>query len=54
MDTNRVMFAQALFNLAGQPNVAVGANFIDVAPTDWYAPAATWANNICIVQGYRQ
>ena len=51
ISTTRLMFAQALFNLAGQPAVFTEPIFTDVSPTDWFAPAVTWANSQGIVQG---
>lgn len=36
-------FAQLLYNIAGKPDAAEGAEFEGVEGTEWYAPAILWA-----------
>lgn len=51
MNTTRIMFAQALYNVAGQPAVFAEPVFSDVSAGDWFAPAVVWANQHQIIQG---
>lgn len=49
---SRAMFAQILYNKAGQPSVVDSSAFNDVPIGAWYADAVTWAAANDIVGGY--
>jgi hypothetical protein len=47
----RAEFVQVLYNLAGMPTVSGSSDFTDVAASDWYAKAVTWAVNKGVTSG---
>ena len=47
----RGMMVTVLYRLAGEPEVQ-GTAFSDVAEADWYGPAAAWAAETGVAQGY--
>lgn len=48
----RGMLVTVLYRLAGEPEVSGDAAFSDVAGTDWYGPAAAWAAETGVAEGY--
>lgn len=52
MNLSRAMFAQILYNKAGQPSAVGSSAFNDVPIGAWYADAVTWAAANDIVGGY--
>lgn len=48
----RGMLVTVLWRLAGEPEGSGTAPFSDVAGTDWYGPAAAWAAETGVAQGY--
>ncbi|MCL2855864.1 MAG: S-layer homology domain-containing protein [Defluviitaleaceae bacterium] len=51
-ELSRAMAVTILWNMAGNPIVQNGANFHDVAASNWYADAIAWASANGIVQGH--
>ena len=49
--TTRAMLVTMLWRLAGAPDAGT-ADFIDVSPEAWYAPAVAWAAAGTLVSGY--
>ncbi|MCL1995090.1 MAG: S-layer homology domain-containing protein, partial [Defluviitaleaceae bacterium] len=49
--TTRGMFAHAIYNMAGRPEVTGQPPFADVAPGAFYAEPAIWTNATGIIQG---
>lgn len=52
MNLSRAMFAQILYNKAGQPSAVGSSAFNDVPIGAWYTDAVTWAATNDIVGGY--
>lgn len=50
--TTRGMIATILWRYAGSPMVEASADFTDVDPAAWYAPAVRWASGTEIMSGY--
>lgn len=48
----RGMMVTVLYRLAGEPEVQGTTAFSDVAETDWYGPAASWAAETGVAEGY--
>lgn len=50
----RAEMAQIIYNLAGRPSIAEGAepSFTDCDPDQWYAEAVTWCSVESIIGGY--
>ncbi len=49
---SRAMLAQILYNKKGRPTAPEAAPFDDVPEDLWYAPAAAWAAENAVVEGY--